>query len=80
MLENLSKSHIDIKVDEVMVQEMENGVGEALIGFTRDPVVGPIVTVAAGGILAEVYKDYSEASCTSVYRNRSTNDTKCSWI
>jgi acyl-CoA synthetase (NDP forming) len=59
MLENLSKSHIDIKVDEVLVQEMENGVGEALIGFTRDPVVGPIVTVAAGGILAEVYKDYS---------------------
>src|SRR5690606_29066620 len=40
-----------------LVQEMRRGLGEALVGMTRDPLVGPILTVAAGGILAEIYED-----------------------
>ena len=31
--------------------------GEALIGLTRDPCTGPMVTLAAGGVLAEVLGD-----------------------
>ena len=30
---------------------------EALVGFVRDPQAGPIVTVGAGGIYAELYDD-----------------------
>jgi hypothetical protein len=36
---------------------MEAGLAEALIGYRLDPQVGPIVTLAAGGILAEIYRD-----------------------
>ena len=28
-----------------------------LLGFRRDPLVGPTVTVGLGGVLAEIYKD-----------------------
>lgn len=41
----------------VLVQDMASGLGEALIGLTRDPRVGPMVTLAAGGVLAEVLRD-----------------------
>lgn len=44
-------------LEGVLVQEMRPGLGEAILGLTRDPLVGPIVTVGAGGILAEVYRD-----------------------
>ena len=30
-----------------------------LIGFRRDPDVGPVVVLAAGGVLAEIYRDRS---------------------
>jgi succinyl-CoA synthetase beta subunit len=33
---------------------MATGVGEVLIGFRRDPDVGPIVILAPGGIFAEL--------------------------
>lgn len=41
----------------ILVQEMCVGLGEALIGITRDPLVGPIVTVAMGGVMTEIYRD-----------------------
>jgi hypothetical protein len=36
---------------------MESGIGEAIVGYRDDPVVGPLVLVGAGGILAELYND-----------------------
>ena len=36
-----------------------HGVGEALVGYRVDPDVGPLVMVAAGGILTEIYRDRS---------------------
>ena len=47
------------RIEGVLVQEMRKGLGEALIGVTRDPLVGPVVTVAAGGVMTEIYKDAS---------------------
>ena len=44
--------------ERVLVQRMERGLAEAIVGFRDDPVVGPIVLVGAGGTLAEVYKDF----------------------
>jgi acyl-CoA synthetase (NDP forming) len=42
-----------------LVQAMEAGLGEALVGYRVDPHVGPIVMLAAGGILAELHRDRS---------------------
>ena len=36
---------------------MEPALGEAIVGYRDDPVVGPLVLVGAGGILAELYND-----------------------
>src|SRR5258708_21422450 len=46
-------------VDRFLVQEMARGVAEALIGYRFDAQVGPIVMVAAGGVLAEMHRDRS---------------------
>jgi acyl-CoA synthetase (NDP forming) len=47
------------KVDRVLVQPMVQGLGEVLIGYRVDPDIGPIVMLAAGGILAEIHRDRS---------------------
>lgn len=44
-------------VRRALVQRMQAGVGEVLIGMRRDPQVGPIVVLAAGGIFTEIYRD-----------------------
>jgi hypothetical protein len=36
---------------------MAKGVAEAILGYRRDPLVGPVVALGAGGVLAEVYRD-----------------------
>lgn len=45
------------KLDGFLVQKMEKGLAEVILGFRRDPLVGPTVTVGLGGVLAEIYKD-----------------------
>ncbi|MEL0042999.1 MAG: acetate--CoA ligase family protein, partial [Candidatus Puniceispirillum sp.] len=45
------------QIDGVLVQPMVTGLGEALVGFRRDNLVGPVVTVGAGGVMAEIYRD-----------------------
>ena len=46
-------------LDGFLVQKMERGLAEVILGFRRDPLVGPTVTVGLGGVLAEIYKDAS---------------------
>ena len=45
------------KAEPLLVQRMEKGLAEAIVGYRDDPVVGPVVMVGAGGILAELYND-----------------------
>lgn len=45
------------KLEGFLVQKMERGLAEVILGFRRDPLVGPTVTVGLGGVLAEIYKD-----------------------
>lgn len=45
------------RLEGVLVQEMRPGLGEAIVGLTRDPLVGPVVTVGAGGVMTEIYRD-----------------------
>lgn len=44
-----------------LVQRMERGLAEAIVGYRDDPVVGPLVLVGAGGVLAEIYRDFALA-------------------
>jgi acyl-CoA synthetase (NDP forming) len=46
-----------LKTETLIVQQMHHGLGEAIVGYRRDAVVGPVVLVGAGGILAEIYRD-----------------------
>ncbi|MBM3509283.1 MAG: acetate--CoA ligase family protein [Alphaproteobacteria bacterium] len=50
-------SHPGAAIAGYLVQRMERGVAEVLLGYARDPQVGPIVTLGMGGILAELYGD-----------------------
>jgi acyl-CoA synthetase (NDP forming) len=43
----------------VLVQPMMPGLGEVLIGYRHDAEAGPMVMLAAGGVLAEIYRDRS---------------------
>lgn len=45
------------KGEPLLVQRMEKGLAEAIVGYRDDPVVGPLVMVGGGGILAELYND-----------------------
>ncbi|MDI1286780.1 MAG: acetate--CoA ligase family protein [Reyranella sp.] len=47
------------KLDGFLIQKMERGLAEVILGFRRDPLVGPTITVGLGGVLAEIYKDAS---------------------
>lgn len=43
----------------VLVQRMEEGVAECLVGITTDDRLGPVLAVGLGGVLVEVLKDVS---------------------
>jgi len=59
-IEKRVKAHAPgAKLDGFLVQKMERGLAEVILGFRRDPLVGPTITVGLGGVLAEIYKDAS---------------------
>jgi acyl-CoA synthetase (NDP forming) len=41
----------------MLLQPMESGVCELIIGVTRDPVFGPAMTVGLGGVMTELFQD-----------------------
>lgn len=43
----------------ILVQRMERGVAECLVGVTRDDHLGPVLAVGLGGVLVEVLHDVS---------------------
>ena len=36
---------------------MEKGLAEVIVGYKRDPQVGPVVVLGIGGVVAEIYRD-----------------------
>jgi acyl-CoA synthetase (NDP forming) len=54
---SVAEKHPDAEIEGISVQPMTRGLAEALIGFTRDAEVGPVVTLAVGGIMAEIHAD-----------------------
>ncbi|MFN0160324.1 MAG: acetate--CoA ligase family protein [Burkholderiales bacterium] len=57
MLSTVRKVHPAAPIDGVLVQRMESGLIEAIVGYRDDPQVGPLVMLGVGGILAELYQD-----------------------
>lgn len=51
--------HPQAKLNGILVQRMERGLAEVIVGYKRDPQVGPLVVMGVGGILAEIYKDFA---------------------
>ena len=47
------------RIDGILVQRMERGLAEVILGFKCDPQVGPIVMLGAGGVLAEIHRDFA---------------------
>lgn len=55
----VGKAMPGLRVEEFLVQRMEKGVGEVLVGYRRDQALGPVVTVGPGGLLAELLRDHA---------------------
>jgi acyl-CoA synthetase (NDP forming) len=45
------------RITGILVQPMAHGLAEAILGFRRDPEVGPVVLLGAGGVLSELHRD-----------------------
>jgi acyl-CoA synthetase (NDP forming) len=54
MLARIRAALPQAKIDGVLVQRMEQGIAEVIVGFRRDRDAGPVVMVGVGGILAEI--------------------------
>ena len=59
ILARVKASHPAARINGILVQRMEKGLAEAILGFRRDPQVGPVVVLGIGGILAEIYQDFA---------------------
>jgi acyl-CoA synthetase (NDP forming) len=57
MLKRIRGAQPQAKIDGILVQEMQSGLAEAIVGFKRDEEVGPVVILGLGGVLAEIYRD-----------------------
>ena len=57
ILSSVSAARPDARIEGIQVQSMARGLGEALVGYRVDPSVGPTVTLGAGGVLTEIYRD-----------------------
>ena len=57
LLAGIRASAPDARVRGVLVQQMIEGSVEAIVGYRRDPVAGPMAMLGVGGVLAEIYGD-----------------------
>jgi acyl-CoA synthetase (NDP forming) len=50
----------DAKIDGLLIEQMvTDGLAEVLVGVSRDPVFGHVLTFGLGGVYVEVFKDVS---------------------
>jgi acetate---CoA ligase (ADP-forming) len=59
MIETIPAKAPKAKIDGYLVSEMVTGGVECILGVTRDPAFGPVVTFGLGGVLVELLKDTS---------------------
>jgi acyl-CoA synthetase (NDP forming) len=59
LLASVAATQPGARVDGIIVQRMEAGLAEVIVGYRHDAMVGPLVLVGAGGALTELYADYA---------------------
>lgn len=59
ILSRVRAKHASVRIDGILLQRMEKGLAEVIVGYKRDPQVGPIVVLGIGGVLAEIYHDFA---------------------
>jgi len=57
ILESARNIHPEAKISGILVQPMESGLAETLIGYRDNGETGPVIMVGVGGVLAEIYAD-----------------------
>ncbi len=55
--ESVMARHPGAVVDRLLIQPMITGLQEVMLGYRRDPQVGPVVTLAPGGVFVGLYDD-----------------------
>ena len=66
--EKVERFFPETKSPKFILQKMEEGIAEVLLGFKRDPEIGPVVLLGVGGILAELYDDVAIRAAPVDYR------------
>jgi acyl-CoA synthetase (NDP forming) len=56
MLTEARERFPDARAQGVLVQQMQRGLAEVIVGYRRDPEVGPVVLLGMGGVTAEIRK------------------------
>ncbi|MBS1217124.1 MAG: Acetate--CoA ligase (ADP-forming) [Proteobacteria bacterium] len=59
ILARVRAKHPQAQLNGILVQRMERGLAEVIVGYKRDPQVGPLVVIGVGGVLAEIYHDFA---------------------
>jgi acyl-CoA synthetase (NDP forming) len=59
ILQRVRSKHPEARMNGILVQRMEKGLAEAILGYKRDAQVGPVVVLGVGGVLAEIYRDFA---------------------
>ncbi|MBV6306796.1 acetate--CoA ligase family protein [Candidimonas humi] len=59
MSEDVARACPEARLEGFLVQPMERGLIELILGYRHDPLVGPTVLLGAGGVAAELIPDYS---------------------
>ena len=59
LIKVFQKLKIEDDKKQFIIQKMETGIAEIILGYRVDELVGPIVVVGSGGVLSELYDDKS---------------------
>jgi acyl-CoA synthetase (NDP forming) len=57
MMRRVRQHRPEAQIAGVLVAPMVKPLAEAILGFRRDPQVGPVVVLGTGGVLAEIFGD-----------------------
>lgn len=59
ILHRVRTAHPKAEIAGILVQQMQHGLAEAIIGYRDNPETGPTVMLGVGGTLTEIYHDFA---------------------
>ena len=59
LMQKVKRTHPAARIAGILVQRMQNGLAETIIGYKHDPETGPIIILGMGGLLTEIYRDFA---------------------